>query len=184
VTLQLNSKPNVTYHTHHEEEHWTVTMVDTGQETQTGGRLRRVLPYIEDNTFLLTYGDGVTSSNINESIAFHQRMGGVATVTAVRPAARFGDLVVDNHRVLAFKEKPKDTNQFISGGFFVLNKNIGNYLTDDSSVLEQAPLTKLAAEGQVNAFEHTGFWQCMDTYREQQILEQLYASGKAPWKVW
>jgi len=184
VTLQLNSQPNVTYHTHHDEEHWTVTMVDTGQETQTGGRLRRVLPYITDETFLLTYGDGVTNSNINASVVFHHQQGGIATVTAVRPAARFGDLVVENNRVMAFKEKPKESSQFISGGFFVFHKSIGDYLTDDATVLEQSPMTRLAAEGKINAYQHTGFWQCMDTYREQQILEKLYVSGEAPWKVW
>jgi glucose-1-phosphate cytidylyltransferase len=184
VTLRLNSNPKVTYHTHHDEEDWTVTLVDTGQETQTGGRLRRVLSYIDADTFLCTYGDGVTDSNINDSIAFHHRQGGLATITAVRPTARFGDMVVVNDRVTAFKEKPQELNQFVSGGFFVFNKRIGDYLADESTILEQEPMARLTAEGQVNAFKHTGFWQCMDTYREQQLLEKLYASGKAPWKVW
>ena len=184
VTLHLNSTPKITYHTHHDEEDWKVTLIDTGSETQTGGRLKRVLPYLDSDPFLLTYGDGVTDSNINESIAFHEKHGGIATVTAVRPAARFGDLVVSGNRVTAFKEKPKQSSEFISGGFFVFNKSIGEYLTGDDTVLEQEPLARLAAEGKVNAYQHTGFWQCMDTYREQQMLEKMYVSGNAPWKIW
>jgi glucose-1-phosphate cytidylyltransferase len=184
VTLRLGARPKVTYHTHHEEEDWSVTLVDTGQQTQTGGRLRRALPYIDSDTFLATYGDGVTDSDINASIDFHRRHGGLATITAVRPAARFGDLVVEGTRVTAFKEKPRDVAQYINGGFFVFDKAIGNYLDNDATILEQEPLIHLAAEGRVHAFQHTGFWQCMDTYREQQLLERMYATGQAPWKVW
>ncbi len=184
VTLCLGARSEVKYHTHHEEEDWSVTLLDTGQETQTGGRLRRALPYIDSDTFLATYGDGVTDSDINDSITFHQRHGGMATITAVRPAARFGDLIVEGTRVTAFKEKPKEVSQFINGGFFVFNKRIGDYLDGDATVLEQQPLVRMAAEGKVHAFQHTGFWQCMDTYREQQMLEKMYLNGHAPWKVW
>jgi glucose-1-phosphate cytidylyltransferase len=184
VTLRLGAKSEVTYHTHHEEEDWSVTLLDTGQETQTGGRLRRALSYIDSDTFLATYGDGVTDSDINDSIEFHRGHGGLATITAVRPAARFGDLIVEGTRVTAFKEKPKEIAQFINGGFFVFNKRIGDYLDGDGTILEQQPLVRMAAEGKVHAFQHTGFWQCMDTYREQQLLENMYLNGHAPWKAW
>jgi glucose-1-phosphate cytidylyltransferase len=184
VTLRLGAKSEVKHHTHHEEEDWSVTLLDTGQETQTGGRLRRALPYVDSDTFLATYGDGVIDSDINRSITFHRQHGGLATITAVRPAARFGDLVVDGTRVTAFKEKPKEVSQLINGGFFVFDKRIGDYLDNDTTVLEQQPLVRMAAEGKVHAFQHPGFWQCMDTYREQQMLEKMYLGGQAPWKVW
>ncbi len=184
VTLRLGAKPEVTYHTHHEEENWSVTLLDTGSETQTGGRLRRALPYIDSDTFLATYGDGVTDSNINESIAFHRQHGGLATITGVRLAARFGDLTVDKTRITAFKEKAEDESHYINGGFFVFNKRVGDYLENDATILEQAPFARMAAAGQMHAFMHSGFWQCMDTYREQQMLEKMYAGGRAPWRVW
>lgn len=184
VTLRLGSNPQATYHTHHAEEDWTVTLLDTGQETQTGGRLRRALTYIDSDTFLATYGDGVINSNINESIEFHKRHGGLATITAVRLASRFGDLKVENTRVTAFKEKSEAEDHYISGGFFVLSKGVGDYLEDDTTVLEQQPFVRMAEKGKVHAFIHNGFWQCMDTYREQQLLEKMYLSGQAPWKVW
>jgi glucose-1-phosphate cytidylyltransferase len=184
VQLNLGATPKVSYLTNHNEEDWKVTMVDTGAETMTGGRIRRVLPYIDSDTFLATYGDGVTDSDINGSIDFHFKHGKLATLTAVQLAARFGDVVVDGSRVTAFKEKTKDFSQFINGGFFVFDKRIGEYLKDDTTVLEQEPLTRMAAEGQIHAYQHTGFWQCMDTYREQQMLDKMYVSGQAPWKIW
>lgn len=184
VTLQLGSQPKVTFHNHHSEEDWTVTLLETGSETQTGGRLKRALPHIDSDTFLATYGDGVTNSNINESIAFHKQHGGLATITAVRLAARFGDLTLDNTRVTGFREKSENTEQYISGGFFVFSKGIGDYLEGDSTVLEQQPMVRMATSGRVHAFLHHGFWQCMDTYREQQMLEKMYLSGQAPWKIW
>lgn len=184
VRLNLGATPKVAYLTNHNEEDWKVTMVDTGAETMTGGRIRRVLPYVDSDTFLATYGDGVTDSDINASIEFHKKHGKLATLTAVQLAARFGDVVVEGSRVTAFKEKTKDYSQFINGGFFVFNKGIGDYLKDDTTILEREPLTRLAAEGQIHAFQHSGFWQCMDTYREQQMLDKMYVSGQAPWKVW
>src|SRR5207237_1206248 len=143
---------------------------DTGQATMTGGRLKRVLRFIDEDDFLVTYGDGLTNSNINDSIAFHQSQKKIVTITAVQPAGRFGDLEVQGDQVIAFKEKAEKQMGFINGGFFVMNKRIGEYLTDDKCILEQEPLNRLAAEGQIGAFLHTGFWQCMDTYREQQLL--------------
>ncbi|MEI8341637.1 MAG: glucose-1-phosphate cytidylyltransferase [Verrucomicrobiota bacterium] len=184
VTLRLGRVPEIQYHTQHDEEDWTVTLLDTGETTQTGGRLRRALPYIEDEDFLFTYGDGLINSDINESIRFHQKHGKLATVTAVHPSGRFGEMQLKGETVEAFNEKPEVEAGFINGGFFVLNRKIGDYLKEDASILEQQALPQLSSEGQLCAFQHTGFWQCMDTFREQQILEKMWQSGAAPWKVW
>ena len=184
VTLGLGARPQIKYLNQHDEEDWSVTLVDTGQATMTGGRLKRVLKFIEDDDFLVTYGDGLTNSDINASIAFHTTQRKVVTITAVRPAGRFGDLEISGDTVTAFKEKAEQQTGFINGGFFVMNKRIGENLTDDKCVLEQEPLNRLAAKGQIAAFCHTGFWQCMDTFREQQLLTNLWNSGNAPWKVW
>jgi glucose-1-phosphate cytidylyltransferase len=184
VTLRLGARPHIKYHNQHDEEDWSVTLVDTGQATMTGGRLKRVLRFIEDDTFLLTYGDGVISSDINASIEFHKAHGKTVTITAVQPAGRFGDLELDGPKVVAFREKAEKQSAFINGGFFVMNKKVGDYLTDDTCVLEQEPLNRLAKEGQIAAYVHDGFWQCMDTYREQQLLTHMWNSGNAPWKVW
>ena len=184
VTLRLGAKPQIKYHNAHDEEDWTVTLIDTGLNTQTGGRLKRVLPFIKDDTFLLTYGDGVINSDINASIAFHKKQKKIFTITAVQPAGRFGDLDIRNYVVTAFNEKPEKQSGYINGGFFVVNKRSGKYLTDDKCVLEQEPLDRLAREGQIAAYKHSGFWQCMDTYREQQLLTKMWESGEAPWKLW
>ncbi len=184
VTLRLGPHPQIHYHNQHDEEDWSVTLLDTGQNTMTGGRLKRALKFIEEDTFLATYGDGVTNSNINDSIAFHLAQKKLVTITAVQPAGRFGDLEISENRVTAFREKAEQQAAFINGGFFVMNKRIGDYLTGDQCVLEQEPLTRLAAQGQIAAYCHTGFWQCMDTFREQQLLANLWNSGQAPWKVW
>lgn len=184
VTLKLGPNPQIQYHNRHDEEDWVVTMIDTGLHTQTGGRLKRVLKYIPDDTFFLTYGDGLTNSNILESLKFHQKHKPIVTITAVQPTGRFGDLAMDGITVTAFREKPEKQGNFISGGFFVMDKRIDEYLTGDDCVLEREPLAKLASEGKVKAFIHTGFWQCMDTYREQQLLTNMWNSGNAPWKVW
>ena len=184
VSLRLGPQPQIQYLNQHAEEDWSVTLVDTGQTTMTGGRLKRVLRFIEEEDFLVTYGDGLTNSDINRSIAFHHAQRKVVTITAVRPAARFGDLELTADTVTAFKEKAEQQAGFINGGFFVMNKRIGDHLTDDQCVLEQEPLNRLAAAGEIAAYRHLGFWQCMDTYREQQLLAHLWESGKAPWKVW
>ena len=184
VTLSLGKNPRIEYHGKHDEEDWTVTMIDTGQTTQTGGRLKRVLPFIEEDTFLLTYGDGLIDSDIHASICSHQQSGKLATVTAVHPAGRFGDIVIEDGLVTTFNEKPDQEATPINGGFFVLNKRVGEYLSGDPCVFEKDALPVLAAEGNLNAFDHPGFWQCMDTYREQMLLEQMWQTGKAPWKIW
>jgi glucose-1-phosphate cytidylyltransferase len=184
VTLKLGARPQIKYHNQHGEEDWSVTLVDTGQTTQTGGRLKRVMPYITGDTFLLTYGDGLINSDINKSVAFHKKTGKIATLTAVQPASRFGDLSIKGSLVTEFREKAARQGSFINGGFFVMDKRISQYLTDDKCVLEQGPLNQLADEGQMAAFQHTGFWQCMDTYREQQFLTEMWNTGNAPWKIW
>jgi len=184
VTIQLGRHPSIQYHTNHDEEDWTVTMLDTGQKTETGGRLKRALPYVEDDTFLLTYGDGLTTHDVNASIAFHREHGAAATLTAVTPSGRFGELDIDGNTVRGFREKPEGSTEFINGGFFVMDKSIDGYLSGDDCVLERAPLQALAAAGELNAFRHEGFWQCMDTYREYTHLNQLWDEGRAAWKVW
>jgi glucose-1-phosphate cytidylyltransferase len=184
VTLRLGHSPQVTYHTQHDEEDWTVTLLDTGPETQTGGRLKRALRFVADDTFLLTYGDGLVDANLNDAVDFHRRHGALATLTAVQPGGRFGALALEGDTIQVFREKPEKETAFVNGGFFVLNRAIDRYLTDDTCVFEQAPLARLAAEGQLKAYCHTGFWQCMDTAREQALLEGLWKSGEAPWKVW
>jgi glucose-1-phosphate cytidylyltransferase len=184
VTLRLGRSPQIVYHTEHDEEDWTVTLLETGLETQTGGRLKRALPYIEADIFLFTYGDGLTNSDINKSIEFHRHHGSIATVTAVKPTGRFGELALDGQTITAFKEKPSDEAGFVSGGFFVFNKAIGKYLDSDACVLERTPMEQLVSERQLKAFCHTGFWQCMDTFREQDLLNRMWAAGQAPWRVW
>ncbi|MCI0746956.1 MAG: glucose-1-phosphate cytidylyltransferase [Verrucomicrobia subdivision 3 bacterium] len=184
VTLRLGRSPDITYHGQHDEEDWLVTLIDTGQETQTGGRLLRVLPYIKDEAFFFTYGDGLTDSDINRTVQFHRKHGALATVTAVKPTGRFGELAMDGQTITAFHEKPDQEGAFISGGFFVFNRDIEKYLDGDECVLEKAPMERLTRERQLRAWRHKGFWQCMDTYREQELLNQLWRSGKAPWKLW
>ena len=185
VTLRLGKQPAIKYHNSHEEEDWTVTLLETGQETQTGGRLRRALAHISDEDFLFTYGDAVADADLGAAVKFHKQHGALATITAVRPAGRFGELALNGTTITAFQEKPERENSYISGGFMVLNRRVGEYLgTDDQCVFEKAPLERLAAEGQLRAFCHDGFWQCMDTFREQQLLDRMWQNGRAPWKVW
>jgi glucose-1-phosphate cytidylyltransferase len=164
-------------------ESWKVTLVDTGDETLTGGRLKRVAPYLaNEEAFCFTYGDGVSDIDISQSIAFHHKHGKLATVTAVKPPSRFGILQLDGQQVSGFKEKPD--GELINGGFFVLSPACLDLIDDDQSKWEEKPLMELAGKGELMAFEHTGFWQPMDTLREKTYLENLWQSGKAPWKVW
>lgn len=166
-------------------EPWHVTLVDTGEDTLTGGRLKRVAPYIErDEAFCFTYGDGVGNIDITRSLAFHQSHGKLATVTAVQPAGRYGALELKGSSVAGFVEKPQGDGGWINGGFFVLSPACLRYLDGDQSIWEVDALTRLAAEGQLQAFEHAGFWQPMDTLRDKNQLEQMWAAGSAPWKMW
>lgn len=166
-------------------EDWSVTLVDTGETSMTGGRLRRVADYIrDDEAFCFTYGDGVGSMDISAAVAFHKSHGKAATLTATYPPGRFGALDISEGRVLNFKEKPKGDGAMINGGFFVLSPQVLDYLKDDSTVWEQDPLMSLAEKGQLMAFEHPGFWQPMDTLHDKNLLEKLWQSGNAPWKFW
>lgn len=166
-------------------EDWNITLVDTGDESMTGGRLRRVADYVKDEeAFCFTYGDGVSDVDISATLAFHKAHGKAATLTATFPPGRFGALDIQQGQVLNFKEKPKGDGALINGGFFVLSPSVLKYLKDDSTTWEQEPLMTLAAEGQLMAYEHPGFWQPMDTLRDKHYLEDLWQSGKAPWKSW
>ena len=170
---------------HNEAEPWRVTLIDTGQETMTGGRLGRVMAQVKDEqAFCLTYGDGLSDVNIQKLIEFHKSHGGRATVTSVPPPKRFGQLAIDEGKVLHFEEKPDGEGGWINGGFFVLSPSVGQYLKDDSTIWEREPLERLANEGELYAYKHTGFWQPMDTLRDKNYLEELWTSGSAPWKLW
>jgi glucose-1-phosphate cytidylyltransferase len=170
---------------HRYAEPWKVTLVDTGEETMTGGRLKRVAPYLKDeDVFCFTYGDGLSDVNITDLIAFHKAQGVKATLTATLPPGRFGALDFEGNKVRTFKEKPKGDDAMINGGFFVLSPAVIDYIQTDATIWERGPLEKLAAEGQLAAFQHHGFWQPMDTLRDKVHLEELWASGKAPWKSW
>ncbi len=166
-------------------EPWRVTLVDTGDETLTGGRLKRVADYIRDeDEFCFTYGDGVSDVDIAASIAFHRRHGKLATVTAVMPPGRYGALAREGDQVTGFVEKPRGDGGMINGGFFVLSPRVLDFIDGDMSSWEGAPLSEIAASGEMMAFEHMGFWQPMDTLREKNLLEDLWMSGRAPWKIW
>ncbi len=166
-------------------EPWRVTLVDTGEETLTGGRLKRVADYVRnEEAFCFTYGDGLSNVDISHEIAFHRQHGKLATVLAVQPPGRYGALQMDGARVAGFKEKPRGDGGLINGGFFVLSPQCTDLISGDQSSWETEPLAHLAKEGQLMAFEHNGFWQPMDTLREKNLLEDLWASGKAAWKVW
>ncbi|OWW21307.1 glucose-1-phosphate cytidylyltransferase [Noviherbaspirillum denitrificans] len=171
----------------HEEhaEPWRVTLVDTGADTQTGGRLKRIADYVRDEeAFCFTYGDGVADVDVSALIASHRSHGKLATVTAVQPPGRYGAIQVEEGRVTRFAEKPPGDGGLINGGFFVLSPRVLDYIDGDDTAWELRPLERLANEGELNAFEHRGFWQPMDTLREKNMLETLWQSGKAPWKVW
>jgi glucose-1-phosphate cytidylyltransferase len=167
-------------------EPWRVTLVDTGDETLTGGRLKRVKQYLdEDELFCFTYGDGISDVDIAELIAFHKRHGLMATLTATYPPGRFGALDIhDDDTVTSFREKPKGDGGMINGGFFVLSPKVVDLIAGDQTVWEREPLERLAEKGQLMAYQHHGFWQPMDTLRDKNYLEELWVSGKAPWKVW
>lgn len=165
-------------------EPWRVTLVDTGEQTMTGGRLKRVRDHIGDEDFCLTYGDGVSDLNIGEVIAFHRRQGRWATVTGVQPPGRFGALKLDGDRVASFEEKPQGDGAWINGGFFVLSPKVIDLIEGDHVLWEQGPMNTLAQQGQLSAYLHRGFWQPMDTLRDKNHLEDLWQSGRAPWKVW
>lgn len=170
---------------HSKAEPWKVTIVDTGLNTMTGGRIKRIQKYIGDETFMLTYGDGVSNINYNELYNFHKRHGKIATVTSFNIGQKFGCLEIgSDNTVKAFREKCDDDGSLVNIGFMVLEPSIFEYLIDDTTVFEKAPLENLVKEGELKSFRHNGFWQCMDTLRDKQLLEKLWSDNKAPWKVW
>lgn len=181
VTIDM-SKNLVEVHQQYSEP-WKITLVDTGEATQTGGRLKRVKDYL-DGDFCMTYGDGVSSIDISSSIRFHKLHGKLATMTAVQPPGRFGSLNLDGTKITSFLEKPQGDGSWINGGFFVLNPKVIELVGDDSTIWEKYPLETLAKNNELQAFFHTGFWQPMDTLRDKNQLEELWASGLAPWKTW
>lgn len=183
VTFDLSNN-TVEVHTSHVDP-WKVTIVDTGYETMTGGRVKRIQKYVGDEPFFLTYGDAVSDINIPELLKFHQETGRTATLTAVNIAQMKGVLnLTESGIVESFREKEDEDSTLINGGFMVMNPEIFNYLQDDSTIFEKEPMQRLSAEGEMAAYRHEGFWQCMDTQREYKLLEELWDSGKAPWKIW
>lgn len=165
-------------------EPWRVTLVDTGENTMTGGRLKRVRKYLGDDDFCFTYGDGVGDVNLTTLLGFHKTQGTLASLTATQPPGRFGSLILDQHQVTRFQEKPSGDGGWINGGFFVLSPKVLDYIEGDHTLWEREPMERLAQAGQLSAFLHHGFWQPMDTLRDKNHLEELWASGKAPWKTW
>jgi len=165
-------------------EPWLVTLVDTGENTMTGGRIKKVENYVGRETFCLTYGDGVSDVNIKDLIAFHRKQGTAATLTAVQPPGRFGALDIKENLIVRFQEKPKGDSSWINGGFFVLEPHVFDHIEGDDTVWEKKPLERLAEAGHLAAYRHEGFWQSLDTLRDKNLLEELWNSGKAPWKVW
>ncbi|MDR3723193.1 MAG: glucose-1-phosphate cytidylyltransferase [Terracidiphilus sp.] len=184
VTVDMTTN-QIEYHRNNCEP-WRVTLVDTGASTMTGGRLKRVLPYVAyDDAFCFTYGDGVGNVDITSLVKYHREQGRLVTLTATQPTGKFGALSIGESSVVStFKEKPRGDGQWVNGGFFVLSPKVGKYLVDDTTVWEREPLERLASEGQVDAFRHEGYWQPMDTVHDRKVLEDLWESGEAPWKVW
>jgi glucose-1-phosphate cytidylyltransferase len=183
VTFDLRRNEMKLHRTDAEE--WRVTLVETGEDTQIGGRIKRILPYIgDDEAFCLTYGDGIGNVDISAVIALHRDAGRLATVTATQPPGRFGAIRFAQDRVLGFQEKPQGDGGWINGGFFVLSPRVGAYIDGDDTVWEREPMERLADEGQLGVYFHHGFWQPMDTLRDRRHLEELWESGSAPWKIW
>ena len=185
VTIQLGQPENKCIHHSHDESGWKITLANTGEKTLKGARLKKVEKYITDDTFMATYGDGITDVDINALLAFHQSHGKIATVTGINPASRFGELKTKGDRVVSFSEKPQNGKNLINGGFFVFNRSIFDYLsTDDSCDLEVGPLEQIAMDGQLMVYRHRGFWACMDTLRDMEYLNKLWNDGQAKWKSW
>lgn len=182
-TVSLGSW-KVEVHGSHDESGWRVTLAETGEKTMTGGRIKRIGKYLGGSTFMVTYGDGVSDTDIESLVAFHRRQGKLATVTAVRPASRYGELAIEDGRVTLFREKPQVHEGWINGGFFVFEPEVLDLIEGDNDTLETGLLVRLVEREQLAVYQHEGFWQCMDTYREMQQLDDMWARNAAPWKVW
>jgi glucose-1-phosphate cytidylyltransferase len=185
VTVTLGKDHKVELHRREAVDDWKVTLADTGQDALTGARVKKVARYLDGDRFMLTYGDGVSNVDLKKLLEFHLAHGKIGTVTGVHPSARFGELELDGRRVTGFSEKPQVVDSYINGGFFIFERRFLDYLTeDDPCQLERAPLERLVADGQLQAYIHDGFWQCMDTFRDMKLLNDLWARGDAPWAVW
>jgi glucose-1-phosphate cytidylyltransferase len=182
VTIDFRTQTTTIHHS--VADPWCVTLVETGAETNTGGRLARVRRYVDDDHFCFTYGDGLTDADIADEVAFHRAGGSLATVLAIRPPSRFGQLQLENDKIVAFTEKPIGDGGWINGGYFVLSPRVLDYIAGDETVWEHGPVERLAREGQLAAYLHRGFWQPMDTLRDKELLEAMWSSGRAPWKRW
>ncbi|MDD5772141.1 MAG: glucose-1-phosphate cytidylyltransferase [bacterium] len=184
-TVCLGAKNKIKFHSKHEEHNWNVTLVDTGEEAMTGARVKKVEKYIDTDLFMVTYGDGVADIDIRKLVNFHNSHGKIGTITGVHPSSRFGELIIKENKVSKFYEKPQVSQGLINGGFFVFKKEIFKYIKEDEScLLEKEPLETLAKESNLMAYLHLGFWQCVDTYRELEVLNDLWKTPHPPWKVW
>jgi len=184
-TLEIGKKNDIQFHNNQSEEGWKVTLAETGLNAMTGSRVKKIEKYIDDDTFMLTYGDGVADINILELLKFHQQHGKIGTVTGVCPPSRYGELFAKDNCVVQFDEKPQSYAGLISGGFFVFNRRVFDYLEDnDNCVLEKKPMESLVADGELMVYNHTDFWQCMDTYRDYQYLNGIWDKGNIPWRIW
>lgn len=185
ITFDLTSNNRMEIHSSESVEPWKVTLANTGLDTMTGGRIKRIQKYIGDESFMLTYGDGVADVNVQKLCEFHKEHGKIATITAVQPSGKYGVLGINEElAVLEFVEKPKNVDAWINGGFMVLEPRIFDFIDSDATSFEVEPLETLASEGEIAAYKHVGFWQCMDSQRDKHVLESIWKSGKAPWKVW
>ncbi|MHA1409553.1 MAG: glucose-1-phosphate cytidylyltransferase [Candidatus Odinarchaeia archaeon] len=184
-TIHLGKMNNIEFHSKHRESDWIVTLADTGENAQTGSRIKRIERYVDGEIFMATYGDGVADINISKLLEFHKSHKKIGTITGVRPPSRFGELGIRDKKIVRFHEKPQVMEGWINGGYFVFNRKFFNYLwEDDDCILEEGPLEKLTRDGELMFFPHRGFWQCVDTYRELEILNKMWVSGSAPWKMW
>lgn len=183
-TIELGSK-NIQIHNHHAEQDWQITLAQTGETAMTGARIKRVEKYVDDDIFMLTYGDGISNINISKLVEYHKLHGKIGTVTGVTPTSKFGELSIEGDKVIKFNEKPQLNDGIINGGFFVFNKELFNYISDeDSCILESDPLEKLSQDGELMIYNHNGFWHCMDTYRDFLHLNEIWDSPNPPWKIW
>ncbi|MBW2342004.1 MAG: glucose-1-phosphate cytidylyltransferase [Deltaproteobacteria bacterium] len=185
ITVHLGEN-NATFHNNHDEEDWNVTLADTGMETNTGGRIKRIEKYIEDDNFFLTYGDGLSNVDLNDLTEMHSKNGKIITVTGVHPSSRFGEIKISKNLVESFNEKPQTSESYINGGFMVINRHIFRRYMDDNPDLdfESEVMPSVARDGEMTVYRHDGFWQCMDTSREYQLLNTIWGKGSAPWKRW
>lgn len=184
-TIELGNHKKIEVHNKHDESDWKVTLAETGDSAMTGARVKRIEKYINEDTFMLTYGDGLADINLKKLLEFHKSHGKLATITGVNPPSRYGHLVFEENKIIRFNEKPRLKGEIINGGYFVLNRKFLEYLSADvNCVLEKEPLENLAADGELMVYSHKGFWQCMDTYRDFMLLNSLWDSQDTPWKVW